>query len=89
MMYEEMHSVPERPVDKTRKIVELIGDLKQIPKDVDGMWDPRVDRAVGRAICIAEEVETLLQNYVKMQAWGEAWRNCALNYYSSLMESKA
>ncbi len=50
MMYEEMHGIPERPADATRKFREVTAELKEIPKDVDGVWDPRMDKAIGRAL---------------------------------------
>lgn len=40
MMYEEMHGTPERPADATRKFREVTAELKEIPKDVDGVWEP-------------------------------------------------
>ena len=89
MMYEEMHGIPERPADATRKFREVITELKEIPKDVDGVWDPRMDKAIGRAICLVEEVETLLKNYWGRQDWGAAWRAHALKYYDRLEDLKA
>lgn len=34
MMYEEMHGIPERPADATRKFREVITELKEIPTDL-------------------------------------------------------